>query len=382
MFKMFTFEHSLFPMKSIFLAVFLLVLSQSVFAQITIDANDLPSSGKTYYLKTDASLTGINYQAAGPNQTWNFSALTASVIDTVSYVTVGSTPFAYQFFFNNAILYPNNKADMAVRSDDFGLPPGAPVDISDVINYYKKDNDEFTLVGFGASISSIPTSVRFNPTDMLFKLPLNFNDTYAGPFQWNVSVPTVGYYGQDKQRSSVVDGWGIIQLPNNVSYPVLRIKSTITGTDTFYVDQFGFGLNVPSTQVEYIWLAKDEGAPVMQINTNQGGFGQPQISAVRYKNTDNLSSLNQEHFLKQHSLSVYPVPAHEQLTIHFQSQQSGSVAIIIQDMAGRELLRNVERVVTGKNTYQLEMADLPPGAYILTLSQDEYRASSRFLKID
>lgn len=344
-----------------------LFVMQSATAQIQITQYDMPSAGSVYYQENSASLFGVDFATTGANHTWDFTNLIGTgIIDTVTFVAVTSTPFAYQLFFNNAFAYPNTKSDLAVPAGDITpalpaeLPIPMPLQITNVINYFKKKPTEYTITGFGAEINGFPSSSRYEPTDKLYALPLDFNDSYAGDFQWNISIPSMMYYGQNKSRESVVDGWGTLNLPNDATYEVLRVKSTVTGVDTFYVEQIGNGFAVPSTVHEYKWLAKTEGLPVLQINTREIFGGMEQITSVKYKYTPAPTGIDAS---PEVAFSVYPNPAREMVTI---SNAPTGATLSIKDITGKTTYRSIIR----NEQTTINTADFVSGVYIIEINNN------------
>ncbi|MEZ4739779.1 MAG: hypothetical protein R2818_10625 [Flavobacteriales bacterium] len=238
----------------------------SVHAQITIGEADMPSAGDTMRFRSfDAA--SILLDQTGADHVWDYGDLTpmAEVADTA--VSVGSTPFLYQFFFNNAFIYPQYVADYAMKGPSLGFQQ---LSLQDVYDYYRVDADGFRNVGFGATVNGLPTSVRRNPIDRILSFPMNYGDSDVSPSSFNVSVPTLLYFGQDQVRTNTVDGWGTLVLPAH-TFEVLRVRSVLQRTDTIFIQQFGFGFRLPEPEtVEYKWYAQGMDAPVMQVITTAG----------------------------------------------------------------------------------------------------------------
>ena len=100
-------------MKKIFTPLFALITIASS-AQITITKADMPVANDTIRVTTantsgvaDPSLTGANY-------TWDYSALVPTIQNKDTFVSVSSTPYVYQFYFNDPF-DPYHKATVARR---------------------------------------------------------------------------------------------------------------------------------------------------------------------------------------------------------------------------------------------------------------------------
>ena len=359
------------------LLILALLSAAQLSAQITITNADMPSAGSHYLLDNATAPTGLNLGDTGPNHTWDFSSLGVTASEVDSFVSVTSTPFAYQFFFNNVFLYPDNKADFAAASEDLNLPSQLPITISEVINYYKKPNSGYYAVGFGANISGIPTSVQYDPIDRIFEFPMSFGDNNSSPFSYLISLPTLGAYGQNKVRTNEVDGWGTLLLPNSASYQVLRVKSTLSGTDTLYIDALGFGFNIPSTSYEYKWVAAGIGVPVLQINANDL-LGTATPSSVKYLHSEDQTGVIPYESKPLFNLA-YQNPSNTALSLIFNTESIEKTRYSIVDLNGKTILEGVMNPQRGKNQLNLDLNGISAGVYQISLQQGSYLESARLV---
>lgn len=336
-------------MRSILL-VSVLFISVFADAQITIGESDMPSAGDTIRLRTGEGSV-ITYEQTGPDQVWDFRNLVPQTEVADTAVTVGSTPFLYQFFFNNGFLYPAYVADYAVKGVSFGFQQ---LSLQDVYDYFRADPDGFRNVGFGANVNGLPTSVRRQPVDLIHHFPMNYGDEDSSTSAFNVSVPTLLYFGQDQMRHNYVDGWGTLYLPAD-TFEVLRVRSVLTRTDTVYVDQFGIGFRLPEPQtVEYKWITAGMDLPVLQVTTLAGVVT---TTRFHYSMEDIITSVDPGDGTKR--LEVYPNPATDRAMVLLPRDVGGNV--IIRDASGREV-RRIRNAVKG-SIQQLDLSGLAAGAY-------------------
>jgi hypothetical protein len=368
-------------MKPGIITTILALLSLSLQAQVTITNADMPSGGDQVILDNATPPQGLDLSLTGPNFTWDFSNVTANSTDTTDFVSVGSTPFAYQFFFNNVILYPNNKADVATAGIDFPIPQQVPITITEVINYFRKPNGDYSQVGFGANISGIPSSVQYDPIDRILKFPAEFGNMDSSRFEWLISIPTIGAYGQNKWRYNHADGWGTLLLPYGASYQTLRVESRIEGVDTFYLDLLGFGFAFPSTAYEYRWYAPNESAPVLQINATDL-LGNITANSFTYKHVDapfNPAGIPYREDFRLQSLS--PNPVSEQAFLSFYSLGNQNIIFSVLSADGRCVKKESYRSATaGEQNMQLNFSDLPAGYYMLMMDAQGFREVKPFVK--
>jgi hypothetical protein len=265
------------------LPILVLVFPCMLQAQVSILKTDMPASGQTIYRSSALVPAGLDYQATGTNYVWDFSQLEEAGKDTSDYVSVSSTNFAYQLYFNNPFS-PNYRADFAVKAPDFPIPSAAGISITDVYNYYKNNNTEYSMVGFGATVNSIPTSVRNDSIDYIYRFPMNYGNTDHCVSRFSISVPSVGGISERKQRWNEVDGWGLLKLPNDaVEHQVLRVKTHLIQVDTISIASFGVSFPVETESYEYKWIGKGFSEPLLQINTSLGFGGGETVSGIRYK---------------------------------------------------------------------------------------------------
>lgn len=322
-------------------------------AQISIDAVDMPSAGDTVRFRTTTTISDM--ADTGPAHLWDFSNLVPGGEGADTMVTVGSTPFLYQFFFNNVLLYPQHKADFAMRGTSIGIQGFS---LSDLFDYYKSNSVGYRNVGFGANLNGLPTSVQRDPVDWIYRFPLNYGDTDSSASHFQVSVPTLGFYGQDQFRRNEVDGWGTLILPAD-TFQVLRVKSRIARTDTIYISQFGFGFSIPEPEtVEYKWLAQGMDEPVLQV-TSVGGIN----TVVRFFYQPDDITTGIASVQPSERVRAWPNPVNS--VLHLEGSVEGTLDIIAAD--GRVL-----RTIPGSSlrARTIDVSDLAPGLYTLRSKAD------------
>lgn len=256
---------------------FLLLLFQSMaLSQISITQYDMPIVGNVYLYYQDAGLLTADYTQTGANQNWDYSQSGTVINDTLKMSSVTSTPFAYQLYFNNSFLYPNYKANYAVRAADVNA--FNQVTIEDRYDFYKKNPSSLEIVGFGANVNTIPASVKYDTIDKVYHFPMQYQDVDYSVGYFITSIPTLGTYGSHIKRKIETDGWGSITTPSKTYPNALRVKTTLNIKDTVYVNQFSFGTQISRpVEVIYEWWTNEDNSPVMIVNVNAG-----QVTRVRY----------------------------------------------------------------------------------------------------
>jgi hypothetical protein len=276
-------------MKNTFFAFLTLFAFMSGQSQITVSHYDMPIATSVFMYNNTGDLGSEDFTLTGAGYNWDYSSATSSGNDTLNVVTVGSTPFAYQLYFNNQFQYPDHKSDYAIEGQD--IDAFGQITINDRFNYFKVNGNSLEITGFGANVNGIPASVKYDTIDQQYPFLMSYNmATHNSVGYYLLTVPSFGTYGQWIRREVEADGWGSLVTPYTTYPDVLRVKTTLEQRDTVYVDQFGFGQAFDRpTEVKYEWFTNTDNAPVMSV-TEQGG----QITNVKYLAPIELGVDNEE----------------------------------------------------------------------------------------
>ncbi len=352
------------------------------FAQITISNSDFASAGDTFRVSTAAGF-GINdLDSSGANRTWDYSTLTALTQTIDTFVAVGATPLLYQFYFNNQFVYPATKATVATKISVPALPAGVPITLSNAYGFYKVNSTAFSQVGFGATISGIPTSIPYDSLDYVYRFPMNFGNSDSCNYKFQLSIPNIGYLRRRAKRVNVVDGWGTLITPYG-SFNTLRVKSTTYATDTIYITQLMFGTQiVQDPSVEYKWIGTNSGIPYLTINANADSI--PLITTVRYRDSIRpvISIGLQDIKNPLHHFQVYPNPSEEQSLISFQQETAGKVSVELYHSNGKKVRSLLEATLPeGVNFIPLDLSKESSGLYLIRISNNNFSLSKKISRL-
>jgi hypothetical protein len=344
--------------------------------QITVNNNDMPSPGDKKRVSIGMIMPGINLNATGANHLWDFSNLQWISQDVDTFLSISQTGATYQIVFANVPFNPN-RANVATKST-LQAPPVGGISISDVLAFYYNSSSSFKQVGYGAGINGFPTPIPFNNHDIIYSFPLNFGNIDSSNSDFSVSIPGLGYYGYNQKRVNVCDGWGTLITPFG-QFNVLRVRSTITARDTFYLDTLGlgFGFNRPLSR-EYKWLGKNHDIPLLQINTTVGFGNFETITLIRYQ--DSLRTLDIAGLEIPVNLTVYPNPASEIFTVEISIIQPETVSLLLMGVDGRIVCHLFEGMLSrGMNRLMIlpGALQLPAGLYQLQLRGNRWVRSCR-----
>lgn len=355
--------------KTVFLLI-LTTLSLTSSAQITISNNDMPSVNDIYHISITSNLQGNNPALTGTNFLWDYSQLQATVQRSDTFVAVTSTPLAYQYYFNNVFLYPNHKADYAIKGEDLNAQP--VVNISDVYNFYKNSSNKYANVGFGSNLNGVPSSTKREPIDEEYLFPLNYNDNKISFSKFSISQPSGDGYGQHQRRIDTVDGWGTVITPLG-TYNCIRVKSIVDISDSIYMSQFGITIVAGRPQkIEYKWLAANSGVPVLKIAVDSVS------TQIEYQ--DNLMVGINDNVLPIYHLKVFPNPAKESIIIDFQSIKKEQVTINLKDINGKVVKQVYSgNIKKGFNHILLSLNEFSNGFYFLEMNFNDYTITDKLI---
>lgn len=347
--------------------VFVLLLSTVLFsnAQITLIQSDFPVPSLSYVVSHTSTVDSNLYLSSGASQTWDFTGLFPLSQDTVIFESPNSSaiPFTYIAAFNNP-LDPEHKATVALSQDvDNGMPM---LTLSDVYNFYKLTSDCWIQVGMGAGVNSIPMPILWNPTDTILRFPVQYGDQDTAYSAYNMDVPNVGYYGEDRMRVNEVNGYGTLITPYG-TFDALKVTSTIFAHDSLYSDSMGFGFAVDRIEIEYKWFAHGYQMPVLRI-VERTGMG----AGVTVTYIDSLRNLSLAEIQMQ-NISFYPNPVVNTIKLSL-SPDCFPLQLNIFNIEGQLVFsQKIE-------DNEIDLSALSTGVYMMQFFNEELYSYGRLLK--
>jgi hypothetical protein len=356
-------------MKKLILSSALLVaiiLSSS--AQPIIDKNDMPQVGVTIRLSITGNAAGINYTLTGTNYTWDFSALSEQSQRMDTFVAVSTTPLAYQLYFNDPFDQPH-QATVAQPQPDISIM--SYVQFTNVYNYFRAATASYTQVGQGATVNSIPTSIKYDSPDLLYNFPITMGNLDSSYYSYHLQIPTLGYYGESRRRINLVDGWGTVITPYD-TFPAMRVLSTSYIHDTIHADSIlgGIGFAQDRTEIEYKWLTDTLGLPALKVLKRTGGGGGGGNVSIEYKHkfvVDHTTITEYPYSLT--FCDIWPNPATTESQIYFALANAANVEVYISDILGKKLYEVTNKQYSsGFHSETLNGAlPLSEGIYLVTI---------------
>jgi hypothetical protein len=252
-----------------------------------------------------------------------------------------------------------------------------PVAISDLNAYTHSSSSKISSIGYSLSVNSQAVPFKSDTIETRYSLPLDYNDSYNSRGYTLVDFNPVAdfKFKQHRQRSSVVDGWGSLILPNG-TYNVLRLKHLINEIDSIFVSVIpgfpGFWVGTPPIQtVEYEWIGESKKDVLLKIVTSITN-GSEQIQSIDYQDSylvglqDNQSSSN---------FSVSPNPVSDILTVTSSTLVRNYQ---LSDITGKLLLQ--KNLINASN-FDIDISDLPLGSYFISLNSENTSKKIKFIKL-
>ncbi len=261
------------------LASALLLSLYRLSAQITITTADMPNANDNILISVNTSLSNFHKDSTGANYTWDWSKLIPDSQRYVKFVSAASTPYSVPFNFISSFGTRNYTPDQLPWSL-LGSPP------TNVYDFYKKSAVAYTLVGEPLTEGTTVIPLPYSAADRVYKLPMNYlqkdssNSVFSLP-----NIPGLGTYVKKQKRVNEVDGWGTLITPYG-TFNTLRIKSTLTITDSIYIDTIGFGFIIPRPiTYEFKWLASGMKIPLLEIDATAAGGNSVTITRANWRDS-------------------------------------------------------------------------------------------------
>ncbi|MFN4951465.1 MAG: T9SS type A sorting domain-containing protein [Flavobacteriales bacterium] len=336
----------------IFIAIF--CVSNYGFTQITFDQSDMPSVGDYIPRRSDTMTVLPGPGGSGPNQVWNFTALSNNVIsENTNVISVASTPNGNQFGGSN----------MAMTNDNANYL------------YFNKSAQAFTTQGYSGDLLGTGTiNAQFSPDLTLHQFPRTFGSSFTDTYGIDVIVPGAAINPLISQihfkRSSVVkdttDAWGQITTPFG-TYDVLRIHTMETYVDSVWAQPlFPPTWSLVSTSADtthsYSWVGKGGKLAIAEMSFDTLGvpkiFKWTEMQGIAVGLTENQTS----------EIKITPNPTSSSGIISIQSCEIGEKFTLVNTL-GKVVMEGC--ILT--KPLELNLTNLDQGLYILTLGDKQAR---------
>lgn len=334
---------------------FMIFIKVMLNGQISIVSDDMPSIDDTIRLSINFSDDSYDFEVTGEDHYWDFSDLGMTYQQVDTFVNPLSTPLAYQFVFIPVIV-----TNLAQKYTEFTWIPG--FELTDVYGFYKKSGSDMRDLGFGFTLSGFPVPLKYNKPDIIYQFPVNYGNQDSSSSYYEIDFDFL-YVGGWKKRVNEADGWGRLLTPYG-EFDVLRVKSVVEQYDSIYIDSLGVGFPVTRNYIEYKWLGKNKGAPLLQV-TEEG-----LVTTVRYVDSLRNPSANIKLINETIDMKIFPNPADSEVYVEFGKDLSGK-CLFAEVYSQQGKLVYTDEVRADNNYARLNLQSLKKGAYLLIIKDDK-----------
>ncbi len=184
------------------------------------------------------------------------------------------------------------------------------------------------------------------------------------------------YAKRNTFRRNNCDGYGTLKTPFG-NFDAIRVKSELYVTDTVFLDTIGQGIRITQpVTIEYKWLGKDKGVPLLFLNTRIIA-NTPVILTVEYQ--DSLRTLDVSNDKKVHvdDFKIYPNPSPSEAFIEFDLSENQKVSLEIYDSEGKLIHTTPEKMMQGN--CKIPVNYQKSGIYLLKLQIGTKFTSSKII---
>lgn len=360
----------------IFSIFFLITLSLNIQAQISISQSDMPSSGDTLRVSYALGTNNVDHTLTGANYTWDFSSLIPISQQVLQYNNV--TTFPFFFIANHSIVNPS--------PDSLPLIGSVPNNFTD---YFKNGSGGYSQVGSSFDyppLGSFSIPIVYTSEDYIYEFPLQYNDIDSSDAAYAIQLPGIGYFGQERKRKTVVDGWGTLTTPFG-TFQTLRVRSELTIKDTIAIDTLSVGFSTPRPLlIEYKWLTTSGKIPILEVEAQVFFNNTETVTNVIYR--DSIRSNTFQVGIEETStpadmgLNLYPNPSLQDVRLNYRLATSDEVQISVVDVNGRVVFQQSQgQQNAGSYTFELPTDRFVSGIYLLEVKVGQsQREAIRWIK--
>lgn len=316
------------------------LITSAAHAQPTLTAaTSTPQAGTTFTVHFGPY---VQPGSAGPDRTWDLSALSTDSSLTAQYVNAANTTNGAQF------------------------PTATIAEVNDqVTQYYRVASDGIHFAGSDDGTSLIVHT----PQGTYLPFPCTFGTTWSSP-----QNATFMFDETEVERTGTftgeVDGYGTLVMPDGSIPNVLRVHWTHE-----LVDDLGF-FSIDHTYDSYAFFVAGQAWPIAELATSTLDFGGGPTTQQFSRWSGDIST---SFFSRsQVQLSVFPNPATDALNIMWPADFGPRAAVSIMDAAGRAIMLGRYDAVEGR-TQRIDIRAFRPGRYqLIIVSEKGQRTSTPF----
>lgn len=351
-------------MRRIFCYTVLMTLnSAAAFAQITVQQSSLQQlfglgNVVQMYADTTEVRPTVNTGLKGGPRVYDFSTLKFAKIHTDTMKAVSTIPYLASRFPGTALVLT--------------FPGSAPGDYDHNIMRFQTGVLE-QLGNYEKDGNIVYVDYRNTPEPMLF-FPSDYQDSVRYDYNGVDSTYTDGSLtsngGSTHPLDHVIDGYGTLMLPDNQSFPCLRIR----------VQEY------PSYNYKgFIYLTANGLMLMVESQNTSPDEGDVENQGVFYLRSPVLTSVSTEATTVPSAFRMnqnYPNPFNPATTIRFVLESPTTVKLVVYDLLGRPVTTLINGVKgAGEHSVTWEAGNRPAGVYYYTLTAGSFSETRKMLLV-
>ncbi|MDF1864131.1 MAG: T9SS type A sorting domain-containing protein [Saprospiraceae bacterium] len=344
-------------------------------AQVVVTSATFPQIGDTLKVAVDNLPENIEITAAGGNQIWDYSGLSApfEAIDIYRDASEGSVfdqvPDATLFFetaqAGESYFKVNNNTLELLAVNGGGGGQGGGFDLNTLLRFNPPLVERRALTFPQQDISNTSVFIAL-ATDDLPQEILDILDLPLLPDSLRINIET--------ERIDFVDAWGSMTIPGGI-YDVLRVKRTETNnisvealvpilgwTDvTDLVAPFLADLG-NGTSVSYLYYNDVEKEVIANVSMNED---ETEVTQVIFKSNEIVNSTATVTDLSP-NIFAYPNPAIFDTRFEFTNLKTGDYKLKVYNILGVNVMEK-NYYISGSRTVKVDLNTLTKGTYLYSL---------------
>jgi hypothetical protein len=363
-------------MRTSLLCLYVVLQTALVQAQIEVSITDFPVKNDTvrFSLGTDLDL---DYFSTGADYTWDFEDLNASGQQLLNHLATEDADVLIQNSFG-ITSPPTYRASYFIPAtdlpfDQFGL--FLPVNIENLYRFFRRTNTSLNIIGLSLVIEGFGLSARSDTIEVAYELPMTFGDSWqsVGYTKLDFSVAFPAQFAQHRQRSSEVDGYGMLTTPYG-TFEAIRVHHVINEIDSLLID-FGGGVTpiaIPITTHEYEWWTNEQKGPLLKVVANEIA-GNEVVTSVQFRDVYREELVAGMADMAKTDFQVYPNPTKETCSVKL--QENGLLRVV--DLTGKTIME--QPVSSGLSL--INTAEWASGTYVVFFKSSQgTQAIQRIIK--
>jgi len=311
----------------------------SLIAQTTLTAATTnPIVGESFDIHSyDASAVSVG--SAGANVTWDFSTVTSTGVNTISWISSSSTPYSASY----------SNANLSFTGAGYYY-------------YYATSSTDYSSCG-GTNPSG--QVISYSDLEKQLVYPMTFNTTYVDAFAATYDAGGM-YLDRAGTMTGVADGYGTLILPYGTITDVLRVKLVEDYDDSYA----GSPMMTYDTEA-YLWYKAGVHQAVFSHTTFIVNGGAPTIYGMYI----DASEVGIDNVEGSFGLHIYPNPNSGSFYVELTPNHKKTILEVI-DIYGKIVYQTeYTNIATVKE--KIDLSTLSKGVYIVQVTTEDSRETKR-----